>query len=173
MSHVSDSRSRTTNSDDSCGSCSMKLQTSNQITNKGELFGQCRGYLFSSMKRPIPYHRKFEEREDVINSDSENRSNKRQRRNGIAGGKVEPLSILSLVCDQHLAAETNSIEAAEETKQKVTNPEKTKCEPPRKVSPERDADWKNICRPIPMPPRLPTVRAGFVYPLLKQPNPKR
>lgn len=79
--------------------------------------------------------------------------------------EVEPLSMLSMVCDQTLSAETNPSKA-------YTSKSMSTVGRPQKVSTEKEEhhDWKNVCRPVPPPPLLPTVPAGFTYPLKR---PKR
>jgi hypothetical protein len=35
---------------------------------------------------------------------------------------------------------------------------------------ESSSLWMEVCRPVPLPPRLPMVPAGYVFPLYKAPN---
>jgi hypothetical protein len=120
--------------------------------------------ILSNMKRSHSDQRKSDNNREGMHSESENEWTRRKRQHS-PPDEVEPLSMLSLVCDQTLSAETNPSEANTSESMKTIGR-------PQKVSPEKEEhhNWKNVCKPVPPQPRLPTVPAGFTYPLKR---PKR
>mmetsp|Transcript_14610 Transcript_14610/g.35265 ORF Transcript_14610/g.35265 Transcript_14610/m.35265 type:complete len:207 (-) Transcript_14610:405-1025(-) len=71
--------------------------------------------------------------------------------------------------DRH-NADTNQEEPMLSSKLPSKNQSETSSKTQEEEKEEPPRIWKEVCRPIPLPPRLPMVPAGYIFPLARPPN---